>query len=161
MATRAELEEALRTRLAACLPGVPVSAFPDSPKAYRMRHPKAEVLVVFRGGDFELPKPSSGLMVQERTVRFELSLLVRSLGGHQGAYALLEDLQVALMGARIHPEARPLWIERDSFLDVTEGQWTWAMFVATKVLARPAPDAPPSPITQIRIETPAEPVEVP
>jgi len=95
MATPAELETALIARIQASVPeGVLAKAYPDNPRTYKIFAP-AEVLVVFRGGDYQPPQKTD-LVIQERTLQFELSVVVRSLAGHTGAYALLETVRQAI-----------------------------------------------------------------
>ncbi len=136
MATPAELEATLIARVQAFVPeGVLVKAFPDNPRTYKI-FASAEVLVVFRGGDFEPPRKTD-LVIQERTVQFELSIVVRNLAGHQGAYALLETVRKALQGWRPALDCQPAYLVKDQFLGVDSGQWWWALFMATRTRVLP------------------------
>lgn len=154
MATVAEAEEALRARLAFKIPGPPVKPYPNDPKLYKMFHPKWELLVVYRGGDF-FPPRQTGLAVQERLLPFEISILVRDLVGHQGGYTLLEAVRAALQGWKPLPDCAPMWILRDAFLNVDAGQWYWAVFAATKTTALPVlDDAPDAPFSQFSVQSP-------
>lgn len=142
MAAPAELETALIARIQAAVPvGVIAKAYPDNPRTYKIFAP-AEVLVVFRGGDYEPPRKTD-LVLQERTLQFELSVVVRSLAGHAGAYALLETVRKALQGWKPALDCLPVFILKDQFLGMESGQWWWAVFVATRtrVLPEIAPDA--------------------
>lgn len=168
MATPGAVEQSLEGRLNVCFkpadyPGRVIKSYPDKPAAYKMLAKQLELLVVFRGGDFESPKATAKRAPQRREVNFEISVMVRSLGGHQGAYAVLEQVRLALQGWKPLPDADPIEIVRDTFLDVTAGEWTWAVFVRTYIYAWPAPlgGAEPGRITQLVFETPSGSVEVP
>jgi len=156
MATPAELEAALIARVQASVPeGVLVKAFPDNPRTYKVFAP-AEVLVVFRGGDFDPPRKTD-LVIQERTVQFELSIVVRNLSGHQGAYALLETVRKSIQGWRPALDCLPAYLVKDQFLGVDSGQWWWAIFMATRTRALPVLDPEPgAPFTRSTFNTNSE-----
>ena len=136
MATPSELETVLIARALACVPeGVLVKAFPDNPETYKIFAP-AEVLVVFRGGPYE-PPMKTDLVIQERTIHFELSVVVRSLAGHQGAYTLLEAIRLAFQGWKPALDCQPAFIVKYQYLGMKSGQWWWAIFVATRTRALP------------------------
>jgi hypothetical protein len=154
MATIAALEGAIRARLEAKVPGPPVKPYPNDPKLYKMFDPKWELLVAYRGGTFEASRNTS-LVVQDRTLVFEISVLVRDLVGHQGGYALLEAVRLALQGWKPFPDCQPFQIRSDDFLNVDTGQWYWAVFVATKTQALPEPvPSTDAPFSQISFQTP-------
>jgi hypothetical protein len=153
MAAPAEMEAALIARVQSAVPaGVVAKAYPDNPRTYKIFAP-AEVLVVFRGGDYEPPRKTD-LVIQERTLQFELSVVVRSLAGHTGAYALLETVRRALQGWKPALDCMPMFVLRDQFLGMESGQWWWAVFVATRTRVLPdlAPDSG-APFTQVSIHS--------
>lgn len=151
--TPAELETALIARIQASMPeGVVAKAYPDNPRTYKIFAP-AEILVVFRGGDYEPPRRTD-LVIQERTLQFELSVVVRSLAGHTGAYALLEAVRKAVQGWKPGLDCLPAYIIQDKFLGMESGQWWWAVFMATRTRVLPVlePEAG-APFTQATFNT--------
>ena len=146
--TPGELEAALIARIQGAVPkGVVAKAYPDNPRTYKIFAP-AEVLVVFRGGDFEPPRRTD-LVIQERILQFELSVVVRSLAGHAGAYELLETVRKAVQGWQPALDCLPAYILRDQFLGMESGQWWWAVFIAARTRMLPVLEADPgAPFTQ-------------
>jgi hypothetical protein len=155
--TPAELETALIARIQGAVPeGVVAKAYPDNPRTYKIFAP-AEVLVVFRGGDYEPPRKTD-LVIQERTLQFELSVVVRSLAGHTGAYELLEIVRKAIQGWKPGLDCLPAYILRDQFLGMESGQWWWAVFVATRTRVLPVLEPEPgAPLTLATFHTPGNP----
>jgi hypothetical protein len=103
------VEMALVARLAAQINTVEVAHFPDAPQAYRLTHRIGAALVRYEGADYG-PLRDTATIVQERTLRFEVALLVRDLGWSYGGepdgtspggYALLESVRGALTGFRV------------------------------------------------------------
>jgi len=161
MATPAELEATLIARIQASVPeGVVAKAYPDNPRTYKIFAP-AEVLVVFRGGDYEPPRKTD-LVIQERTLQFELSVVVRSLAGHTGAYALLETVRLAIQGWKPALDCLPAYILKDQFLGMESGQWWWAVFVATRTRVLPVlTPEPGAPFTRISLQSNGEALAIP
>jgi hypothetical protein len=161
MATPAELEVALIARIQGAVPeGVLAKAYPDNPRTYKIFAP-AEVLVVFRGGDYEPPRKTD-LVIQERTLQFELSVVVRSLSGHTGAYGLLETVRKAIQGWKPALDCLPAFILKDQFLGMESGQWWWAVFVATRTRVLPVLEpGSGAPFSRISLNSNGEPTQIP
>ncbi|HTT76087.1 MAG TPA: Gp37 family protein [Candidatus Binataceae bacterium] len=140
----ATIELALVARLASQITSVEVAHFPDSPHAYRLTHRIGAALVRYEGADYG-PLKDTAAIVQERTLKFAVSLLVRDLGWSfggepdgtsPGGYALLESIRAALTGFRIRgfSKAYPVsekFLERDK----QGGVWIYAITFGLKTMA--------------------------
>jgi hypothetical protein len=138
------IEMAIVTRLASQITSVEVGHFPDAPQAYRLTHRIGAALVRYEGADYG-PLKDTAAIVQERTLKFAVSVLVRdvgwSFGGEPGGtspggYALLESVRGALSGFRIHGFGK-IYPVSERFLerDKQGGVWIYAITFAVKKLA--------------------------
>jgi len=138
------IELAIVNRLASQTSAVEIVHFPDKPQAYRLTHRIGAALVSYEGADYGLLLDTAAI-VQERTLKFAVTLLIRdigwSFGGEPsgtspGAYALLETIRSGLTGFRIpgcgkiHP-VRERFVERDK----QGGVWIYAITFVLKTLA--------------------------
>jgi hypothetical protein len=90
--------DAMVARLKEKLPGkVAVDHFPDKPEEYDFEGSDAAALVIWDGSTFD----QAGVTGEQGTreaLRMGVALLVRSLRGPSGAYALKHEIQLALHG---------------------------------------------------------------
>jgi len=126
-----EVEAAIVERLAGQLTGVKVEAFPDKPDSYRMHHPKGTVLVAFGRATYSAPR-SIDLVVQERRVEWDITLLMRNLRDHAGAYDVLDAIRLVLTGWRTSGCTKLMPV-REQFLDQNQGVWTFVLTMAHSV----------------------------
>jgi hypothetical protein len=123
---------------------VEVAHFPDEPQAYRLTHRIGAALVRYQGADYG-PLHDTAAIVQERILKFAVSLLVRdvgwSFGGEPdgtspGGYALIESVRGALTGFRV-PGFSKIYPLREKFLarDKQGGVWIYEITFAVKTLA--------------------------
>lgn len=89
-----ELEQAVIAQLQSVGLGIPVEPYPDRPSDYALLDPVGAALVVIQGSRYE--QQFNG--VQNRATRIIVTLLMRNLSTHQGAYALIDAITTALMG---------------------------------------------------------------
>ena len=138
------IELALLARLAARINTVEVVHFPDAPRAYRLTHRIGAALVRYEGADYG-PLHDTEAIVQERTLRFEVALVIRDLGWNYGGeadgtspggYALLESVRAALTGFRV-PGFSRLYPLHEKFLerDKQGGVWIFSISFALKTMA--------------------------
>ena len=125
------IETAMVERLKAAMPRLMVQGFPDRPDHFHCTHPVGVALVCYRGSAFGAPV-GAGAIQQERTLRFEITLMVRNLRDHGGAYEHLEAARMALMAWVPIPGFQGCWIEQDGFVHQAEGLWQWRLMVATR-----------------------------
>jgi hypothetical protein len=138
------IELALVAKLASQMTNVEVAHFPDEPHAYRLTHRIGAALVRYQGADYG-PLHDTATIVQERILKFGVSLLVRdvgwSFGGEPdgtspGGYTLMESARGALTGFRV-PGFSKVYPLREKFLgrDKQGGVWIYEITFAIKTLA--------------------------
>lgn len=88
------LENSVITQLATANLGVTIEPYPDRPADYTLLDPNGALLVVIQGSRYS-PYMNG---VQTRTTRIIVTLLVRNLTSHTGAYPLLDAVLNALQG---------------------------------------------------------------
>src|SRR5271170_7398248 len=77
------IETTIVSRLSAQLSGIEIAHFPDQPEAYRMTHRIGAALVRYEGAEYGKLIDSAAI-VQERTLKFEVTLMMRDLGWSVG-----------------------------------------------------------------------------
>lgn len=125
------VEEALIAEIKAVV-GLPVEGFPDAPASWRMTHAKGTVLVGFAGSTGG-PDQTTDVLVQQRDVEWDISVLVRNLRSHAGAYEILDAIRTALFGQRILGFS-PLTLKKERFISHDDGVW---LYVQTWTHAHP------------------------
>jgi hypothetical protein len=123
------LEQAVITRLQNRFTELEVEAFPDDPEEYRLNHHLGALLVRYHGSKFG-PLLDSDLVVQERVMALEVTLVFRCLNGKEGVYAYLEAVRLALAGFK-PPAFTKLKPIGEEFISQDGGQWRYAIDFAT------------------------------
>jgi len=138
------LELAVLARLTARFPGLSVELYPDAPEGYRLDHPVGALLVRYAGSKYG-PIRDTNILVQERRLGLEVTLVMRSLHGKDGITGTLEQVRLALAGYA-PPAFGKLVPVSDEFLGEHGGEWRYAIdFVtATTVIEEEEPDLSPS-----------------
>lgn len=126
--TIAEIEQAIIERLMAKIQGLLIEGFPEKPSEYKLMHPKGALLVSYAGSTFSEPK-STDIVSQDRKVEFDIAVIMRHLRNHEGVYAYLEAVRIALTGYRI-PGCGKMYPTREEFLDESDGIWQYRMTFA-------------------------------
>lgn len=129
-------ENTIIERLAEKIQGVKIEAFPDEPKKLRLNHPKGHILVQYAGSDFSKSLlEDENYISQERNMKFIINVVTRSLRGHQGAYAYLENCRKALTGYQIE-ECQKMYPIGDDFKDWSseDGIWTYGIVFIVPVI---------------------------
>ena len=139
------IEAAVVSRLLAQISGIEIAHFPDQPEAYRMTHRIGAALVRYEGAEYGRLMDSSAV-VQERTLKFEVTIMMRDLGwsvggapaggGTPGAYATIEAVRAALTGFVV-PGCEASYPLRERFVkrDKQGGVWIYAITFAIRTLA--------------------------
>lgn len=123
-----EIETAIVDRLATRLTGVSVEAFPNKPDTYPFQHPTGTVLVAFGRATYSAPH-AIDLVVLERRIEWDITLLMRSLGDHAGAYPVLDAIRLSLTGWRTCGASKLMPV-REQFLDQHQDVWSFALTMA-------------------------------
>src|SRR5277367_762955 len=138
------IEAAIVSRLSAQITMVEIAHFPDKPEAYRMTHRIGAALIRYEGAEYGAVI-DSGAIVQERTLKFEVTLMMRDLGwsvggppggGDPGAYAMIESIRGALTGFQV-PGCDKTYPLRERFIkrDKQGGVWIYAISFALRTAA--------------------------
>jgi hypothetical protein len=138
------IETTVVNQLSDQITGLEIARFPDQPEAYRMTHRIGAALVRYEGADYG-KLIDSAAVVQERTLKFEIMIMVRDLGwslggrasgGTPGAYATIEAVRAALTGFRV-PGCEKTYPLRERFLkrDKQGGVWIYAITFAMRTVA--------------------------
>lgn len=122
-----DIETAIIDRLKDQVSELLVIGFPESPAGYILTHPKGAVLVSYQGSSFSEPK--SNFVSQIRRIEFDITLVVRNLRNHDGAYGYMDIIRTALTGYRVLDVAR-LYPTREGFLSEQSGMWQYGMSFA-------------------------------
>ncbi len=118
------IEDAIVARLRSAVSSIEVARFPGEPGEYRMTHRVGAALVAYRGSIYGEVNDTAAV-VQERTMEFDVTLLVRDLGWglgsgpsgtNPGAYAILDSVRVTLTGFQV-PGARKMRLVRERFVE--------------------------------------------
>lgn len=117
-----EIEEAIVDRLTGALPKLHVAAFPDRPDTFKMHHPAGAVLVAYGREVYGKPRDLS-LVVQERRIEWDISILTRNLRTHVGAYDVLDAVRMVLTGWRTEGCSKLMPVKAE-FIDQNQGVWT-------------------------------------
>ncbi|OQX12811.1 MAG: hypothetical protein BWK73_13935 [Thiothrix lacustris] len=124
------LEADILTQLASAGLGVTVEPYPDRPQDYTLLDPVGAALVVISGSRYS---PSIN-GVQTRTCRVVITVLVRNLSTHTGAYTLLDGVLNTLHGWQ-PADWQPLTAISDQFVTEDAGVWQYDTVFETSRLA--------------------------
>jgi hypothetical protein len=121
--------------------GLKAEAYPDRPETYPFTHPVGVVLVLYRGSTYGPPK-ATDVMTQGRDLDYELTVLVRNLRSHQGAYPVLDALRGGLAGWMAPGAIQGARLGRDGFQSRNEGGvWQYAVVLRIPGLSIPTDPA--------------------
>lgn len=122
-----ESEKAIVLRLKGSVPELPVEPFPARTEDFRkLPFQKGILLVAYRSSRFS-PPTNTDSIIQERIVEFAVTLQMRDLRGHEGAYGILERVREALTGFAPLGDSRVLYPVEETFLTMTENIWIYGM----------------------------------
>jgi hypothetical protein len=138
------IEAALVNQLNSQIREIEVAHFPDTPEAYRMTHRIGAALIRYEGGEYGKLIDTAAI-VQERTLKFEITVMMRDLGWNAGgpssgttpgAYAMIEAVRRALTGFQV-PGCDKAYPLRERFIkrDKQGGVWIYAISFALRTAA--------------------------
>lgn len=138
------IEAALVSQLNSQITEIEVAHFPDAPEAYRMTHRIGAALVRYEGGEYGKLIDTAAI-AQERTLKFEITVMMRDLGWNvggpsggatPGAYAMMEAVRIALTGFQV-PGCDKAYPLRERFVkrDKQGGVWIYAMTFELRTVA--------------------------
>jgi hypothetical protein len=138
------IEAAIVSQLRVQITTIEIAHFPDKPEAYRMTHRIGAALIRYEGAEYGQVIDSAAI-VQERTLKFEVTVMMRDLGwsvggppdaGNPGAYAIIESVRIALTGFQV-PGCDKAYPLRERFVrrDKQGGLWVYAISFALRTAA--------------------------
>jgi hypothetical protein len=95
-----QLENDIVARLTPGLPGVEVSALPDTLVEFNKSFKTGKITVAYKGSKFNKAQSTNALSQQE-TVEFELIVQARLLRGATGVYTFLEQVKRLILGYKL------------------------------------------------------------
>ncbi|HUY26147.1 MAG TPA: Gp37 family protein [Candidatus Binataceae bacterium] len=115
---------------------IEVAHYPDAPETYRLTHRVGAALVVYGGDDYSEVEDTA-VVLQDRTLRFHIDVLMRDLGWayggpasgpSPGAYSVLNTILTTLTGYWI-PGCRKMFPKGTQFVerDKQGGVWYYRM----------------------------------
>jgi hypothetical protein len=151
----ATIEAALLAQLNEQINGIEIVHYPDQPESYRLTHRVGAALVRYEGSKYGRQIDTAAI-AQERTLEFEITLLMRDLGWglgsrsygtSPGAYAILEAVRTSLTGYQISGCSK-MYPLRERFVkrDGQGGVWIYAIVFALTTMAVEADTTQPFPL---------------
>jgi len=136
MTWRETLVDEVLTLLAPMKPTATVARMPDKPNKKNFRHPKCAVWVGYHSSRAKEPEVTAG-NVQDSAVRFDVSVLTRSLHGAKGSLNYIDVVEELLVGKRISQGGALYWVS-DSYVAHDNGVWRYDIVVGMKLVRVPA-----------------------
>lgn len=120
------IESAIVGRLESQITDLTIKAFPSRPEDFKklpVGH-KGIVLVAYGGSSLGAPTNMDAL-IQERVLEFSITLQIRDLRGHDGAYDYLDDIRAALSGWSPTSDDRVMYMVSEGLLRLIDNLWVW------------------------------------
>lgn len=159
------VEQAILNRLSV-LVGLRVEAYPDDAKELGRATPVARILVGYQSSSFRVVAENP--VCVEETLTFEITLALKGLRTHNGAYLFLSQIKMLLMGfVPVAGDVRPMRPRSISFKSAQNGIWIYSMgFILPVMITAPrlgvnTPTVEPvSPINQENLIPPDAKIQV-
>ena len=130
MATTKAILLAAADRLKSQVPGVAVELYPENPAAWRMNHPRAALLVDYRGSRYG-EVVDTGIVAQGRELSIGISVVARTLHDAYGALAITDAVRLALLGQRL-PDCFKTRLASERFVSQEAGNWIYELVFAVE-----------------------------
>lgn len=130
MATTKAILQAVADRLKAEVPGVAVELYPENPGAWRMNHPRAALLVDYRGSRYG-KVVDTHVVAQGRDLSIGVSVVARTLHDAYGALAITDAVRMALLGQRL-PDCSKARLASERFVSQEAGNWIYELVFAVE-----------------------------
>lgn len=119
------IESAIITRLESQIIDLTIKAFPSKPSDFKaLPFNKGLILVAYSGSSFSEPT-NKDTLIQEREVEISITLQIRDLRGHSGAYSYLEKIRTALSGFAPLGDLRVMFLGNEALMQVVDNVWVW------------------------------------
>lgn len=144
MATTKAILLAAADRLKGQVPGVAVELYPENPGAWRMNHPRAALLVDYRGSKYG-EAVDTGIVAQGRELSIGISVVARTLHDAYGALAITDAVRLALLGQRL-PDCRKARLASERFVSQEAGNWIYELVFTAESLVVEDADGDTGPV---------------
>lgn len=125
------IENSIIERLKAKIPELHIEGFPEKPAEFKLVHPKGAILVHYQGGIYSDQK-ALAVIVQEKKYEFSITVVMRHLRTHEGAYGYLDRVRNILTGFK--PEGGSKMIPvKDEFIGEDNGIWQYSINFTTVI----------------------------
>lgn len=136
-----EIENSIIEKLNTNITDLKVEGYPESPDAYRLNHPKGAVLAHYFGSDFGEPllgDEPSDFVAQEEKELFVVTLSIRGLRTHQGAYDYINGIKDILTGYQPIDslKCKKMYPKQIRFISQMDGVWTYKILFSVKLLTQ-------------------------
>ena len=81
-------------------------------------------MVAYSGSDFSEPT-NQDVLIQERETEISITLQIRDLRGHSGAYSYLKKIRTALSGFSPLGDLRVMFQRGERLMQVVNNVWVW------------------------------------
>ena len=124
------IENSITEILKEKFPELHVEGFPEKPSEFRLLHPKGAILVHYQGGNYSETK-SLACIYQDKKLEFSITIVMKHLRTHEGAYEYLDKIRQILTGYK--PEnCTKMYPIKEEFISEDSGLWQYSInFVTT------------------------------
>lgn len=125
------VENQIIERLKSKIPELHIEGFPEKPAEFRLVHPKGAILVHYQGGNYSEQK-ALAVIVQDKKLEFSITIVIKHLRTHEGAYGYLDRVRNILTGFK--PEGGNKMIPvKDEFIGEDNGIWQYSINFTTVI----------------------------
>jgi len=119
------IESAIVNKLETVIADLKVIAFPSVASDFKkLPFQNGLVLVAYAGSVLSEPTNRDSI-VQTRLMEFSITLQVRNLRGHEGAYDYLEAIRNALTGFSPLTDFNVMFMSDEKLLQFVDNNWVW------------------------------------
>lgn len=123
---------AVAARLRTSVPDVEVGLTPEHPQGWRLNHPRAALLVDYRGSRYGAVS-DVGIVAQPRELSLGVSVVARALHDAYGALALVDAVRLALLGYKL-PGCNKARLASDRFVAQEAGIWFYELVFSVETM---------------------------
>ncbi|WP_016949767.1 Gp37 family protein [Anabaena sp. PCC 7108] len=112
-----------------------IEGFPDNPAELGKPVVIGQILVGYRKESLSKPSTfvASAPIIQDWTLSFELSLQLKNLRSHTGAYPIMGKIRNLLTGYKPPAIQKPLYQSEGGFVSIKEGVWYYSMIFSVSL----------------------------
>jgi hypothetical protein len=120
-----DIENSIIERLRSKISDLHIEGFPEKPAEFRLIHPKGAILVHYQGGNYSESK-SIDCIYQDKKLEFSITIVMKHLRTHEGAYEYLDIVRQILTGFK--PENCSKMIPtKEEFIGEDNGIWQYSI----------------------------------